>query len=202
MISINKSIIVGYLGKAPILKKTTNNKSYCFLNLATTEVWYKDNGQGGKEKVEHTDWHTVKVWGKDAESCCQYLQKGQQVGVEGTHCNDLIKGQNGQPDRWFAYIKALPSKVDFGYRSLKSQGIQTQKNSQATPAPANAVVNALAQLLQGGGINKLAEMLQAAPPAPNQPAGEDDYTQPPEEYEAPVQAAPPAQIVSNLLAGL
>ncbi len=35
-------------------------------------------------RQERTEWHNVVVWGKQAESCGQYLQKGRQVYVEGS----------------------------------------------------------------------------------------------------------------------
>ena len=33
---------------------------------------------------ERTEWHNIVVWGKQAETCGQYLSKGRQVFVEGS----------------------------------------------------------------------------------------------------------------------
>jgi single-strand DNA-binding protein len=48
--------------------------------LATSEVWNDAEGQ----RQERTEWHNVVVWGKQAETCGQYLAKGRQVFIEGS----------------------------------------------------------------------------------------------------------------------
>ena len=48
--------------------------------VATSEVWNDKEGQ----RQERTEWHNVVVWGKQAETCGQYLAKGRQVFVEGS----------------------------------------------------------------------------------------------------------------------
>src|SRR6185436_10406021 len=46
----------------------------------TSEVWSDQEGQ----RQERTEWHNVVVWGKQAETCGQYLSKGRQVFLEGS----------------------------------------------------------------------------------------------------------------------
>ena len=43
--------------------------------------------------MKETTWFRVSVWGKQAESCNQYLAKGKQVLVEGR----LIADEKGGP---------------------------------------------------------------------------------------------------------
>ena len=43
-------------------------------------MWNDAEGQ----RQERTEWHNVVVWGKQAETCGQYLAKGRQVFVEGS----------------------------------------------------------------------------------------------------------------------
>ena len=62
-------------GIAVLLLSTT----FCFP-VATSEVWNDTEGQ----RQERTEWHNVVVWGKQAETCGQYLAKGRQVYVEGS----------------------------------------------------------------------------------------------------------------------
>lgn len=76
---INKAILLGHLGQDPELRYTSNGQAVCNLRLATTERWSGKDGQPG----ERTEWHTVVVWGKDAENCGKYLKKGRQIYVEG-----------------------------------------------------------------------------------------------------------------------
>jgi single-strand DNA-binding protein len=75
MASLNKVILIGNLGADPEVRFTGSGQAVATLRIATTEVW-----QGGNEK---TEWHRVVVFGKQAETCKNYLTKGRQVYVEG-----------------------------------------------------------------------------------------------------------------------
>lgn len=79
MASVNKVILVGNLGGAPELRYTPSGKSMAHFSLATNEAWL--DGRGARQ--EHTEWHSVVVWTRQAEPCAQYLNKGSQVYVEG-----------------------------------------------------------------------------------------------------------------------
>ena len=77
--SMNKSILIGNLGKDPVLKMTTEGKPVARFSLATTESWKNSKG----EKQSKTEWHNIVVWGKQAEVAEKFLRKGKQVKVEG-----------------------------------------------------------------------------------------------------------------------
>jgi single-strand DNA-binding protein len=77
--SVNKVILIGNLGADPELKQLPSGQAVCELRIATTDIWTDRNSQ----RQERTEWHRVKVWGKTAENCKQYLAKGRQVYVEG-----------------------------------------------------------------------------------------------------------------------
>jgi len=79
MASVNKVILIGNLGANPELKYLPSGQAVCELRVATTEAWTDKAGQ----KQERTEWHRVEVWGKQAEACGKYLEKGRQVYVEG-----------------------------------------------------------------------------------------------------------------------
>ncbi|MBI3782576.1 MAG: single-stranded DNA-binding protein [Deltaproteobacteria bacterium] len=76
---VNKVILVGNLGKDPEVRFTPNGQAIAKFPVATTEKWRDQQGQ----MQERTEWHNVVVWGKQAETCGQYLAKGRQVFVEG-----------------------------------------------------------------------------------------------------------------------
>jgi single-strand DNA-binding protein len=80
MASVNKVILVGNLGKDPEVRFTPSGRAVAKFPIATTESWM-DQESGRQER---TEWHNVVVWGKQAESCGQYLAKGRQVFVEGS----------------------------------------------------------------------------------------------------------------------
>jgi single-strand DNA-binding protein len=78
--SVNKVILIGNLGKDPELRFTSNGSAVAKFPIATSEVWNDRDGN----KQERTEWHNIIVWGKQGESCGQYLAKGRQVFVEGS----------------------------------------------------------------------------------------------------------------------
>lgn len=78
--SINKVMLIGRLGQDPDLKYTPAGTAVCNFSVATSDSWVDKNGQ----KQEKTEWHRIVVWGKLAELCNQYLQKGRQAYIEGS----------------------------------------------------------------------------------------------------------------------
>jgi single-strand DNA-binding protein len=77
--SLNRAIIIGNLGKTPELRRTPAGQAVCDLSVATSESYTDKSG----EKRENTEWHKVVVWGRSAENCVTYLDKGRPVCVEG-----------------------------------------------------------------------------------------------------------------------
>ena len=78
--AVNKVILVGNLGRDPEIRYTPGGKAVARFPVATGEVWTDAEGN----RQERTEWHNVVVWGKQAETCSQYLSKGRQVFVEGS----------------------------------------------------------------------------------------------------------------------
>ena len=78
--AVNRAILIGNLGKDPEMRFTPSGRAVARFPLATSEVWNDNEGQ----RQERTEWHNIVVWGKQAETCGQYLAKGRQVFVEGS----------------------------------------------------------------------------------------------------------------------
>jgi single-strand DNA-binding protein len=79
MLGMNKVLLMGNLGKDPELRYTPGGQPVANFPLATTERWSDKNGQ----RQERTEWHTIVVWGKQAEMVNQYLKKGRSAFIEG-----------------------------------------------------------------------------------------------------------------------
>jgi len=79
MASLNKVFLIGNLTKPPELRYTPSGTAVADLRLAGNRNY---TTQGG-EKREETCFLTVVVWGKQAESCGEYLDKGSPILVEG-----------------------------------------------------------------------------------------------------------------------
>jgi single-strand DNA-binding protein len=92
MSGVNKVILVGRLGLDPEVKAVGPNQTVARLSVATSETWTDKMGA----KQEKTEWHRIVVWGKLAELCGQYLQKGRQVYVEGRLQTNQWEDNQGQ----------------------------------------------------------------------------------------------------------
>jgi len=79
MASLNKVMLIGYLGKDPELKYTPSGVAVCSFSLATTERFTDKDGNA----QEKTEWHNIKIWKKQAEIAAEYLKKGKQVYIDG-----------------------------------------------------------------------------------------------------------------------
>ena len=89
-----KVILVGNLGRDPEMRYTPGGQAVTNLSVATNRRYTDNSGETRDETV----WFRVSVWGKQAESCNQYLRKGRQVLVEGRLSGD----ENGNPKIWNA----------------------------------------------------------------------------------------------------
>lgn len=90
--SINKVMLIGRLGQDPELKFTPSGMAVCNFSMATSESWTDKNGQ----RQERTEWHRIVVWGKQAENCNKYLNKGSQAFIEGSLQTRSWEDQQGQ----------------------------------------------------------------------------------------------------------
>ena len=87
---LNKVYIAGNLTRDPELRMTPGGTAVCDLGLASNRRYRK---QGDDQFQEETCFVSITVWGRQAETCNQYLSKGRQVLVEGRmNCDD-----NGNP---------------------------------------------------------------------------------------------------------
>jgi len=79
MASVNKVILLGNLGRDPETRYTTGGDAVTNLRIATTETWKDKSG----DKQEKTEWHSVVLFGRQAEIAGEYLKKGRSVYIEG-----------------------------------------------------------------------------------------------------------------------
>ena len=86
-------ILVGNLGKEPEMRYTPSGQPVTTLSVATNRRYANNSGQPVKE----TTWFRVTVWGKQAETCNQFLHKGSKVLVEGRLTPDP---ETGGPRIW------------------------------------------------------------------------------------------------------
>lgn len=78
--SVNKFIGLGRLANELELKYLPSGQAVCNFSMAMNEKYKNKQGEQ-EEKVEYI---RVRVWGKLAELCSQYLSKGRQAYIEGS----------------------------------------------------------------------------------------------------------------------
>jgi single-strand DNA-binding protein len=77
--SVNSVFLMGNLTFDPVLRRTPSGVSVADLRLAVSENYRNKEGK----EVKSTCFTDVVTWGKQAESCAEFLAKGSAVLVEG-----------------------------------------------------------------------------------------------------------------------
>lgn len=72
-------VLVGHLGRDPEMRYTPSGTAVTTMSVATSRKWTDASGQ----LMQETAWFRVAVFGRQAETCNQYLVKGARVLVEG-----------------------------------------------------------------------------------------------------------------------
>lgn len=95
-----KLVLVGRLGRDPEMRFTPTGQAVTSFSVATDRQYTDQAGKPVKETV----WFRITAWGKLAETCNSYLQKGKLVLIEGRLTVDpksggprVWTGQDGQP---------------------------------------------------------------------------------------------------------
>src|SRR6266498_5622692 len=76
---MQKILIIGYLGRDPELKYSSQGAVVAQFSIASTERWKDRNG----ELQERTEWFAIKAFGRRAEIAGEYLHRGSRVYLEG-----------------------------------------------------------------------------------------------------------------------
>ncbi|MCF6167632.1 single-stranded DNA-binding protein [Lutibacter sp.] len=87
----NKVQLIGNLGNNPEIITLDSGKKLAKFSLATNES-YK-NAEG--EKITNTDWHNIVAWGKTAEIIEKYLDKGNEIAIEGKLTSRSYEDKDG-----------------------------------------------------------------------------------------------------------
>jgi single-strand DNA-binding protein len=89
--SVNKVILIGNLGKDPLVRYLDNERVVATFTMATSETFTTKTGE---RRVE-TEWHNIEMWDSLAKIAEKYLKKGMQVFVEGKIKSESWKDKDG-----------------------------------------------------------------------------------------------------------
>ena len=76
---MDKIIVIGNLGRNPEMRYLPSGQPVTNFSVASNRKWNDAEGQTHEETV----WIRVSAFGRLAEVCNEYLQKGRQVYIEG-----------------------------------------------------------------------------------------------------------------------
>ncbi|MDD5547860.1 MAG: single-stranded DNA-binding protein [Candidatus Pacebacteria bacterium] len=77
--NLNKVFVLGRITADPQIRSTPTGMQVGNFSVATNRVWTDKSGA----RKEHVEFHSVVVWGKQAEIASQFLKKGALILVEG-----------------------------------------------------------------------------------------------------------------------
>lgn len=92
MAGLCKAIVVGNLGRDPEKRYTQDGRPVTRFSVAATTRRRERDG----EWADHTEWFSVTVFGRQAETLSERLVKGTRVYVEGRLESRQYETQNGQ----------------------------------------------------------------------------------------------------------
>lgn len=120
---INKAMVFGNLTRDPELRALPSGAQVCSFSIATNRTYKKTDGT----KAEEVEFHNIVVFGRQAETCGQYLKKGSSAYVEGR-----IKTRNWDKDGVKQYRTEINADtVQFGPRSAGVGGAPAARQSDA-----------------------------------------------------------------------
>ena len=124
MASLNKVLLMGNLTRDPEVRHTPKGTAVGDLAMAIN-MTYKAQDGTEKEEVCYVD---VVVWGRQAETCRDYLTKGAPVFVEGRLQLDQWEGPEGEKK---SRMRVRADRVQFLSRSGGGGGARGPRSDGA-----------------------------------------------------------------------
>ncbi|MCD7963462.1 MAG: single-stranded DNA-binding protein [Rikenellaceae bacterium] len=115
---INKVILVGNVGADPEVRVLEGGTKVARIRIATTEKIYNRTTQ---ERRDHTEWHSITLWGGLAEVADRYVKKGTQVYIEGKLRSRQWEDEATKTKRYAVEILADDLKL-LGRKDSQSEG--------------------------------------------------------------------------------
>jgi len=105
---LNKVMLIGRLGADPEVRYTPDGAMITTFRMATDEQWKDKSG----ERVQKTEWHRVVTFGRLAEICGNYLNKGKLIYIEGRIQTRSWEDKEGQKRYMTEIVAASMQMLD------------------------------------------------------------------------------------------
>jgi len=124
MANFNKAFLMGNLTRDPELRYLPNGTAVTTFTVASNRIYKLQTG----EKKQEVTFMRIVVWGRRAETCGEYLNKGSLVFVEGRLQSRTWEGQDGQKR---STVEIIADNVQFLGRPKGQE--QAQAGQAAVP---------------------------------------------------------------------
>lgn len=138
MKDVNKVLLVGRLGNQPTRRETKNGLAVVHFSLATSRKINEQTEGAETKQREETQWHKIVVWGKQAEACSLYLDKGQAVLIEGMMRSRKYTGKDGEARIAFEVHADNVSFLSRSKRPVSPEAIEAGLRGEEVPMPMSA----------------------------------------------------------------
>jgi len=128
MANLNKVLLMGNLTRDPEPRFTPSGTQVTTFDIAINRTYRTKDG----EKKEETCFVTIETWGRQAETCAEYLHKGSSVFVEGRLKFSKWESQTGEKR---SKLEVTAERVQFlggrkaeeSYLEKKNEGEKEEK---------------------------------------------------------------------------
>ena len=125
-------MFIGNIVNDPELRTTSGGQNVTSFRIATNRRW---KNQNTGELQEDSQFHNIVAWGKLAEICSQYMNKGMRVFIEGRLTHRSWEDQQGQKKYMTDVVAENAIMLDRkGSGSSSSSSSDAQAASGATAA--------------------------------------------------------------------
>lgn len=133
MANLNKVFLIGNLTRDPELRYLPNGTAVTTFTIASNRTYTLPSG----EKKQDVTFMRIVVWGRRAEVCGEYLNKGSSAFIEGRLQSRTWEGQDGQKRNT---VEVVADNVQFLGRPKKEEsqsspreGTEAQEPLDVTP---------------------------------------------------------------------
>ncbi len=123
---VNKCFLLGRLGAKPERRSLNDGSAVCSFSLATSVRWKDKETQEFKER---TDWHRISVMNsKTAEFCCDKLDKGCLIHVEGRLSVRKIDAEQSTTGKPITFVEVVIDRFSGSITLIQRPDDQRNRN--------------------------------------------------------------------------
>ena len=110
--------LVGNLGRDPEMRYTPSGVAVTSFSVAVNRSWTGQDGQ----RQDRTTWFRISAWRRLAETCNQYLTKGQRV---------LVVGELEEPNTWTDREGNTRASLEVTARTVRFMNTRAESEAMA-----------------------------------------------------------------------